>query len=192
MALDPDIKMLILEIEANVSHLESITHGLTREQLNWRPEPGRWSVGECVQHLNLTNVMDLAELQKAVEKGRAQGPKGEGPFTYGFLANKLVSMVEPPIKRRFKAPKTLIPATNLDPEQTVAEYRKIARQWRDLVTSASGLHLQKLKVSIAGLPKALRPLFRFPLGARFAMTATHDRRHLWQAEQVRLDAKFPG
>ncbi len=55
MPLDPDIAMLVTEIDANLSHAESITHGLTREQFAWRPEPGRWSIGECFAHLNAAN-----------------------------------------------------------------------------------------------------------------------------------------
>ena len=42
--------MLIVEIEANVSHMESLTHGLSEGQFNWRPEPGRWSIAECITH----------------------------------------------------------------------------------------------------------------------------------------------
>ena len=41
MPLDPDIAMLVVEIDANLSHAESITHGLTPKQFAWRPGPGR-------------------------------------------------------------------------------------------------------------------------------------------------------
>jgi hypothetical protein len=30
------------------------------------------------------------------------------------------------------------------------------------------------------------------LGGQLLLTTTHDRRHLWQAEQVRNDPAFPG
>ncbi len=43
MAVSEDIAMLIVEIEANVSHyLESLTHGLSEGQFNWKPEA--WAV----------------------------------------------------------------------------------------------------------------------------------------------------
>jgi hypothetical protein len=50
MALEPDIAMLIVEIDANLSHAESITHGLTPEQFQWRPAPGRMVEGFLAAH----------------------------------------------------------------------------------------------------------------------------------------------
>ena len=51
MAVSEDIAMLIVEIEANVSHLESLTHGLSEGQFNWRPEASRWSIAECITRI---------------------------------------------------------------------------------------------------------------------------------------------
>ena len=44
-------------------------------------------------------------------------------------------------------------------------------------------HFRLSRVLLA-LPSAVRWLFKMPLGALFALGTTHDRRHLWQAEQV--------
>src|SRR5580658_9400871 len=91
MAMSEDLAILIAEMDANFSHLESITTGLSREQFNWRPEAGRWSIGECVGHLNIVNAGDLAPLQEAIQNGRARGRTGQGPFQYGFLSRKFIT-----------------------------------------------------------------------------------------------------
>ena len=91
--LDPDIAMVITEIDANLSHAESITHSLTREQFQWRPAPGRWSIGENFAHLNVTNGIVIGAIEAGIAKGRAK--KGEGPFQYGFLVRKFIASQEP-------------------------------------------------------------------------------------------------
>jgi hypothetical protein len=48
-----------------------------------------------------------------------------------------------------------------------------------------------VKTILPVLPALLRPFVKMPLGARFALITAHDRRHLWQAEQVRNHASFP-
>jgi hypothetical protein len=189
MPLDPDIAMLITEIDANLSHAESITHGLTREQFQWRPEPGRWSIGECFAHLNITNGYALGAIEKGIENGR--GKKGDGPFQYGFLVRKLVASQEPPAKKKFKAPKGFRPPAEIDPEKTIAEYQRNSSELKRLTKSADGLHLARVKVEMTAISPLLRSFVKMPLGGQFLLTTTHDRRHLWQAEQVRNDPAFP-
>jgi hypothetical protein len=191
MPLDPDIAMLLIEIEANLSHAESITHHLTRDQFQWRPEPGRWSIGECFAHLNVTNSFTLPALDSGIAKGRAAGKTGQGPFEYGFLSRKFIASQEPPVKKKFSAPKVLLPPADLDPEATLAEYRRISSELKRLTREADGLHLSRVKVAMPALPAFVRAIVRMPLGAQLLLTTTHDRRHLWQAEQVRSHPSFP-
>lgn len=189
MPLDPDIAMLIVEIDANLSHAESITHGLTPEQFQWRPQPGSWSIGECFAHLNVTNSFALAAIEKGIAKGRHK--KGEGPFQYGFLVRKFIASQEPPATRKFKAPKVFLPPPAIELDTTVAEYRRISNELKRLTKEANGLHLARVKVEMTALHVALRHFVKMPLGGQLLLTTTHDRRHLWQAEQVRNDPSFP-
>lgn len=183
--------MLIVEIEANVSHLESVTHGLSGAQFNWKPEPARWSIAECVNHLNIANGGDLAPLESAITEGRAKKRMGDGPFTYGFLSKKFIATMEPGGRRKIKAPKLYVPPPQADKDATIAEYRRIAAELRRLAKSADGLHLARIKTTMPALLPALRPFIKMPLGARLHLITAHDRRHLAQAEQVRYHPEFP-
>jgi hypothetical protein len=191
MPLDPDIAMLITEIEANLSHAQSITHGLTSEQFQWRPGPGRWSIGECFAHLNITNGFTLPALKSGIAKGRAGGKTGGGPFQYGFLTRKFIASQELPVKKQFTAPKVFLPPAEIDLESTLGEYRRVSSELKKLTRDADGLHLSRVKVEMPALPAVLRAFVRLPLGGQLVLTTTHDRRHLWQAEQVRNHPAFP-
>jgi hypothetical protein len=191
MPLDPDIAMLITEIDANLSHAESITHGLSAEQFRWRPGPGRWSIGECFAHMNVTNTIALGAIETGIAKGRASGKTGQGPFQYGLVSRKFIASQEPPANKKFKAPKVFLPPAEVDPDATMAEYRRLAGELKRLTRSADGLHLARVKIMMPALPAVLRAIVRIPLGGQLLLTTTHDRRHLWQAEQVRNDQNFP-
>ncbi len=191
MAMSEDLAILIVEMDANVSHLESITAGLSREQFNWRPETGRWSIGECVSHLNIVNAGDIAPLRGAIERGRARGLTGEGPYRYGSLSRKFIASMDLPVKKKHKAPKSYVPPADAEPESTIAEYARVAAELRKLAVSANGLDLARVKTEMPALPRPLRPFVKMALGARLTLITTHDRRHLWQAEQVRHHGQFP-
>jgi hypothetical protein len=191
MAMSEDLAILIAEMDANVSHLESIAVGLSREQFNWRPEAGRWSIGECVSHLNIVNAGDLTPLRTAIESGRARGLTGSGPFSYGFFTQKFIAGMDVPVKKKFKAPKSYLPPDNAEPRSAIAEYARVSAELRKLAVSANGLDLARVKTEMPALPRPLRLFVKIALGARLTLLTTHDRRHLWQAEQVRRHGDFP-
>jgi hypothetical protein len=192
MAMNEDLAILIAEMDANLSHLESITMGLSREQFNWRQETGRWSIGECVSHLNIVNGGDITAVRNAIESGRARGLTSDGPYRYGPISRKFIASMDLPVKRKSKAPKVYVPPVDAEPESTIAEYVRVSAELRKLAVSANGLDLARVKTEMPALPAPLRLFVKMALGARLTLLTTHDRRHLWQAEQVRNHGQFPG
>ncbi len=189
--MNNDLAVLITEIDANVSHAESLAAGLSHQQFNWCPDAASWSIGQCLSHLNVANGQDLAPLRAAIAGGKSRQLTGDGPFTYGFLSRKFIASAEPPAKRKFKAPKNYMPPAESDPQSTLAEFRRVSKDLRTLVQSAAGLNLARAKTQMPVLPPLLRAFVKMPLGARLELITAHDRRHLWQAEAVRNHPEFP-
>jgi hypothetical protein len=186
MPLHSTIDEVVLHIRANLNSVDNLTRGISREQFNWRPDPGRWSVGQCIGHLNLINGADLKPLRAAIDGGRSRDLTAAGPFQYGFMSKKFVAVSEPPPTSKFRAPKLYQPPAELEIEATLNEYRRVSNELLGLVESARGLDLAKVKAGLSGIP-----LVKMQLGARFSLLTTHDSRHLWQAQQVIKDARFP-
>jgi hypothetical protein len=193
MAATPGKTMtaIAVEIEANLAHAETLANGLSNSQFNWSPEPGKWSIGQNLAHLTTVNGPDLESVRRGIEVGRAEGMTGKGPFYYGFFARKFISSQEPPVTRKFKAPKYFEPPTEVEPAGVVAEYRRISQALQRLAREADGLHLDCVKVDLSAFPPPLRAVIRMPLGARFELLTAHDRRHLAQAAEVLRNPRFP-
>jgi hypothetical protein len=184
MPLHADVDGVISHIKTNLGSADHIAAGLSRNEFNWSPQPGKWSVGQCIGHLNLINGADLARLAAVIADARASGVTGNGPFHYGWLSSKFVGTMELPVTKEFRSPKPYEPPAELEPDGTLAEYRRISNEIIRLADSARGLDLGRVKTGLSGVP-----LIKMPLGARLSLLATHDTRHLWQADQVRQALK---
>ncbi len=189
--MSSDTAMLIEAIDTNLRTAEQVTDRLSPQQFNWRSEPGRWSIGQCLGHLNILNPLDLGPLEALIKDGQSRGVNGNGPFQYGYLSRKFAASQDLPVKSKFKAPKKFAAPTNLELTSTLAEYRRINREIRRLVLASDGLDWSRLKIGMSAMPAPLRALFKMPLGARLTLLVNHDRRHLWQADQVRAHSSFP-
>jgi len=186
MPLHPDIDGVVAHLKTNLASAGTLADGLSTQQFNWRAEPGRWSIGQCIAHLNLINGADLTRLEAVIDAARAQSITANGPFHYPWFSRKFVNSIEPPVTRRFSAPKLYLPPPEVAIDTTVNEFRRISNELIRLAENARGLDLRKVKTGLSGIP-----LIKMPLGARLSLLATHDTRHLWQAHQVRQDARFP-
>jgi hypothetical protein len=71
-------------------------------------------------------------------------------------------------------------------QDLTAEWERTHDQFADLLKDANGLDLARIKVT----SPALR-LLKYGLGMGFWIWTAHDRRHLWQAREVRNAAGFP-
>ena len=181
------IEALIQEMEQNITRAEAVSGGLDDTAFNWRPEPQKWSIAQCVEHLCLINEVDLPHLDRCIAEARGKGWLSPGPYDYGFLTRWFISTIEPPAKRRFPAPRRYAPQpADIPREAALRRYREVTHSMIARLKAADGLDLGKARTVLPALP-----LLKMPLGGRFALMTSHDRRHLWQAEGVRRNSAFP-
>jgi len=124
--------------------------------------------------------MDVPGMHSTIEAARQAGITGRGPFRYGLVSGWFVKSMDAPVKRfKVSAPGAYVPKLVTDPHATIEEFLRIQTEIRQLVRSADGLDLARVKVRLP-----LGPGLKMSLGRRFQLLAAHDRRHLWQARQV--------
>ena len=159
----------------------AVVAGLSDPQLNWRPGPGRWSVAECLAHLNHSVSKVLPALDQAVDSGRSRGLLASGPFRYGWFARLMVASMEPPPRYRMRSPKIfrLAPA-DYSSASLLPQFLAVRDRLAERVRASDGLDLKRVIV--------ISPVSRFirmPLGAYLGFLLAHERRHIWQARNVR-------
>lgn len=161
---------------------KDLVGGLTPEQLLQRPDPAKWSIAECLSHLNMMAATYQPFIDDAIRKGRDRKMVGEGPFSPGPMGRLLTWIAEPPPKFRLRAPKKILPQSSItDPAQVVAEFMRLQDEWQRQIQESEGLDLKRIK---CGSPF---PPLRLRLAAPVPWMLAHERRHLLQAEKVKAE-----
>jgi hypothetical protein len=169
------------------SKVHDVTDDLSDDLFNWKPDEESWSVGECVAHLNIVAEAYLPKLEAAVRSG---GPRNDGPFTYGFVARKMIEGMRPGASS-LSTSRSLNPSeggtrSNIDKDQALRVFDNYTERYVAVCNTAEGLDLAKIKIRY--------PFFwllRLPLGATLEITGLHARRHARQALQVSEHPDFP-
>ena len=172
---------LVQQVNECRNRAGQLTAGLSPEELSRRPEATKWSIAECLAHLNLAAGAIQPKVARAIEQGRKDKITGNGPFSPGPLGRLLIWLAEPPPKFRMRAPKGIAPAvSHADPSHVIADFMKAQDAWEQLISDCEGLDQNKLRVGslFPGLP-------RLRLAAPIPWMLAHQRRHLWQAENVK-------
>lgn len=160
--------------------------GLSTEQFNWRPAPNRWSIAECLGHLNVAARLFMPTFDEAIAAGRQKGQTNPGPFAYPFLQRSFVRLMEPPPAIRVRTPGSFTPVYGATPDAVINDFLGWQDQFLTRLQQADGLDLRRVRARSPVLP-----WLRYGLGIAFAAYLAHERRHIWQARQVRSNGGFP-
>lgn len=174
------------EFRAIVADATGLVSGLDRGRLNWRPGPARWSITGCLAHLNVVAERMLPVMHRRIEDALDTGIFAEGPFRHSRSGNFFLRMLEPPYRLKVPVPVDLAAASEHDPWEVITTFNKLHEQIGLELMRADGLDLAGITIT----SPFRRPL-RLSLGQWFGFLAAHDRRHLWQARNVRREPGFP-
>ena len=183
--MDATIEGFLTQLVAVEQDLPGVADGLSPAQFNWQPTPGRWSIGQCVEHLNITTERYIPVLRQAEIDARSKGTLRPGPFALGFIERWFLQTMEPPPRRRMRTGKSFIAPSNLDPSATLQRYIALHDGFRGCIRDAEGIDLKSVKVRSQFGP------ISWSLNGTFAFLLAHERRHIWQAREVRKEPAFP-
>ena len=177
---------LATDLDAADARATALVSGLAPVQLNWKPDARSWSVGQCLEHLCLSNEVYVVPLREAL----VNAPRGAADeITPGWFARWFIrAYIEPATqKKRGRAPGKASPvASRLD--HSIAE-RFIASN--DAIRAVMA-RSREIDVNKVRFKNPYVPLIRFTIGTGLLIVARHNHRHLAQAERVTQLSQFPG
>lgn len=177
--LPPWCTRLVNEYAACDARAEAVARTLTPEQLNWRPRPDAWSIGQCLAHLAAGNELYLDEIEAALTRNLNSGPIAEvtpGVFTRWFIR----AYLEPSQRtKRATAPSKIRPPVEVD-VTTLDRFLRGNERARALMRRAADYDVNRVRFR-----NPFVPVIHFTVGSGFLILAAHERRHLLQAERVK-------
>lgn len=181
-----DIRALDEQLAKTGDDAAALVAGLTEESGAWRPAPGAWSVAECLDHLASADRVYLAAMRPAATRARAAGRWRRGPATPGLIGGWFARSLEPPARPllKVKAPRKIRPRHGPPLAAACADHLAAHRDVVAFLHENADLDLARIR-----FPNPFVPGVRFSLATGLHVIASHERRHLWQAWNVRRGAQ---
>ena len=171
-------RRLTLELHGADARARAIAASLTPQQLNWKPDPAAWSIGQCLEHLCVGNEIYVRAMSGSLTGRPAAIVQDITPGWFGrwFIRN----YIEPsPHTKRARAPKKITPGSNVD-SNVLDRFVRSNDAVRDLMFLARNCDVNRIR-----FPNPFVPVLRFTVGTGFEILSKHQSRHLLQAERVK-------
>ena len=183
--MDERTSNIIEEMSNAAADARETFGGLSSEQLNWKPAEKSWSVGQCLDHLILTNEQFYPEFDKLAAGTRKNTFwQNYSPLT-GFFGRFLIKAVTEDSKKSKAPSKSIVPPSAL-PANIVVKFEKNIAEVNERIQACAGADRQKTVVTSPFLA-----VMTYKLDDAYTVLVEHTKRHIRQAKRVMAAAGFP-
>ena len=160
---------------------------LRQEDLLWKLAPEKWSVAQCLEHLNRYGLHYLPAMQSRIDAALTQGSRPNPTFKAGWLGNFLMRSVQPMhtgssrANLKYPSPKAYDPnRTGTTTPEALAIFLHQQQTTLELLERARRVNLEDIRV-----PVSITNLIQLRLGDCLRFMIVHNQRHVQQAMRVR-------
>jgi hypothetical protein len=178
--LSSQLAEISAQLDAATREASAVIQGLSPAQLHQRAAPDSWSVAECIVHLNMTSKEYLPILDEALERARQAGATDTRSLKMDVMGRMLRWMLEPPVRFKTKTTNQFQPQDVEPLEEVLPAFVSLQGELKTRVEKANGLAIDKAKIA-----SPFNDRIKYNLFSAFQILVTHERRHIWQADQVR-------
>lgn len=159
---------------------------LSAAQLNWKPAPESWSIGQCFDHLMVSNKTYFPALEK-IARGEKQNTWWENmPFLPGFFGSLLLRSLHPDSQRKVKTVPVFRPSESLIPGSIIGDFVNHQNELIERILRTDSFDHERVKIT-----SPASKLITYSLQDCCLILITHEERHIRQAERVQALAEFP-
>jgi hypothetical protein len=166
------------ELRGATTRLHRLRDAVPADRWTVRNDPSRWSISECVAHLNLTSAAFVPLLRAGIEEARRTGTLTRR-YRKGFLGWALWKMTGPEARGRMRTTPSFDPTHAPAADAVITDFE----QWQEvlvgLLAASDGLPIDRVEMT-----SPFNARMRYNLYAGFSTLPRHQHRHLQQAERV--------
>lgn len=182
--LTPKTKEILDRSGEDRARLLASVEGLSREQMDFRPEPDAWSIGEVLHHLALTHEA-TAKLMSILLRRTEEESVPRDPNPDGSAVSAIDGVVPGVDEGKAPAPERVAPRSYLPPDAALARLEASRRRLEATVAELSAFDLSSLRFP--------HPFFgELDAYQWLLVTGWHEHRHTKQIARIRASAGFPG
>ena len=180
------LPQIVTEAEAISTDVERRFGSLSAAQINWKPDPKRWSVAQCLDHLIAGNRELHRPIDEIIEGRTTTRVLERAPRYARFWGRVMVRQLRPEAALKLTAPSRATPsASAIDP----GIVRRFVDQQADTIRRVQALDARNRGNMILTSPFAWPVVYRAIDACRIIVA--HERRHIAQAQRVVDSPGFP-
>ena len=181
--LKKDVDVLLTSVQSFLAE---------KDALLIQPAPGKWSITQILEHLNMYSRYYIPAIDKAISTTPSTR---EAWFNSGFWGDYFTKMMQPKnvfeVKNKMKAMKSYSPENVYNPDTVINEFIQHQQRLLQLLEASRQKSLSGIKV-----PISISKMIKLKLGDTFRFVIGHEQRHFIQArnalKQIGLATdKFP-
>jgi hypothetical protein len=184
--MNSEINNLIYSIESSTKKARETFSGLSEAQLNWKPSPEKWSVGECIDHLIVSNKQYFPALEKITKGGHKNSLWQSLSPLSGLWGSFLIKAVSPDNVKKVKTAKVFYPSSSMIHKNIIDEFAACNLKVTELMRKLENYDLKKIKIS-----SPVSAFITYSLIDTLKIITYHEARHINQAERVIATEGFP-
>lgn len=179
------LKAITDSLRSAQTRLRRLSDGLSDEDWNRHPGPGRWSAAECVEHLNLTSKAYLALLPDAVRRAKKRGGPARKHYrrdALGWFLSMMIGPMRHVGKFRVVPVKTtpeFVPRHGRSRKELLSDFVRMQAELAALIRSGDRLPLDQVKIV-----SPFGGRMKYSAYSALVIIARHQHRHIDQAEEA--------
>jgi len=177
---------LIAEADAVTENVKHSFGNLSAEQLNWKSAAESWSIGQCLDHLIVTNEREFPAIENALRENYKNPFWSKLPYLPKFFGNLMVNLFKPENTRKYKAPKSFRPSQSEVSANIVEDFAAHQQKVARFFEQSGKLDIDKTKII-----SPVTAFVTYSLFDSYRVLVVHEQRHFRQAERVLQTKGFP-
>ena len=168
--LQKDVENIVLTVDKEFKKLSV-------SELNQKENVDKWSVLECLEHLNRYAAYYNQAIKNALEQAKADTT--ESAYKNGWFGKMSIDMMSPQNVKKQKAIAKFNPVGRQLEETVITQFLTHQQELLTMIAIAKTKNINQRKVSVEFFK-----LMKMKIGDALAFVVTHEQRHILQAQEV--------
>ena len=181
-----EIDGLVAELERVGREAREVFGGLSAAQLNWKPSEQQWSVGQCFDHLIVTNSTFFPVMERVAAGTFESGLWARVSPLSGFFGRYILGALDPSKGKKIKAPRAFLPASSDVDAGVIGRFVENLAEVSARMRATEGADLGRTVVTSPAMA-----LVTYSLRDVYRIFVAHARGHFEQARRVTEAEGFP-
>ena len=171
---------LIQKLEEISSTIQAEFGTLNLSQLNWKANPNAWSIGQCIDHIIVSNEQYFPAFEKVITgKYKMTFWEKNNPLT-SYTGNQMIKTLGPVVVKKFQSPKLFLPSQSSIKQSIIDSFIEHQNKLIKYFTLLSDSKFEKTVIT-----SPVAALLTLKLKDAMTILTVHEERHLDQMKRIK-------